>query len=96
MELKEKAKPMGQSKFDAITKAIAKLIAMNDRPTNIATDEGLQDIVRNAAILPRIWCRSSSVKSTQNCWHFRHSPENDVELQTEQINQKSESLMQEI
>ena len=49
MELKEKAKPMEQSKFDAIIKAIAKLIDMNGRPTNIVTDEGLQDVVRIAA-----------------------------------------------
>ena len=49
MELKEKAKPMEQSKFDATTKAITKWIAMNGRPTNIVTDEGLQDVVRIAA-----------------------------------------------
>ena len=49
MELKEKAKPMEQSKFDAITKAIAKWIAMNGRLTNIVTDEGLQDVISIAS-----------------------------------------------
>ena len=49
MELKEKAQPMEQSKFDAITKAIAKWIAMNGRPTNIVTDEGLQYVIRIAS-----------------------------------------------
>ena len=37
MELKEKAKPMEQSKFDAVTIVIAKWIAMNGRPSNIVT-----------------------------------------------------------
>ena len=49
MELKEKAKPMEQSKFDAITKAITRWIAMNGRPTNIVTDEGLKDVIRIAS-----------------------------------------------
>ena len=49
MELKEKAQPMEQSKFDVITEAIAKWIAMNGKPTNIVTDEGLQDVIRIAS-----------------------------------------------
>ena len=48
MESKEKAKSMEQSKYDAITIAIAKWIAMNGRPTNMVTD-GLQDVIRAAA-----------------------------------------------
>ena len=36
---------MEQSKFDAITEATAEWIVMNDRPTNIVTDEGLQDVI---------------------------------------------------
>ena len=48
MELKEKVQPMEQSKFDAITKAIALWIAVNGRQ-NIVTDEGLQDVIRIAS-----------------------------------------------
>ena len=44
-EIEGKAKPMKQSEFDAITKAPAKWIGNNSRPTNIVTDEGLQDVM---------------------------------------------------
>ena len=45
-EMYEKAKPMDQAKYDGITNAIAKWIAMSGRPTNIVTDDGLQNVIR--------------------------------------------------
>ena len=40
---------MEQDLFDAITKALAKWIANSSRPTNVAMDEGLQDVIHVAA-----------------------------------------------
>ena len=40
---------MDHGKYDAMTNAIAHSIALNVRPINIVTDEGLQDVFRIAA-----------------------------------------------
>jgi len=45
----ERARPMEQARYDSITNAIAKWIAMNGRPTNIVTDDGLQTVLRVAS-----------------------------------------------
>ena len=61
MELKEKAKPMEQSKFDAITIVIAKWIAMNGRPLNIVT-------VSSAGAKALAHCRAEPASCPLECW----------------------------
>jgi len=40
---------MEQARYDGITNAITKWIAMNSRPTNIVTDDGLQAVIHAAS-----------------------------------------------
>lgn len=47
--MQDQSKPMDYGKYDAMTNAIAHWIALNGRPTNTVTDEGLQDVLRIAA-----------------------------------------------
>ena len=48
-EMYERAKPMDQGRYNSVTNAIAKWIAMNGRPTNIVSDDGLQTVIRVAS-----------------------------------------------
>ena len=49
IDVQERAKPMAQKQYDSITNAIAHWIALNGRPINIVTVDGLQDVIRIAS-----------------------------------------------
>ena len=52
LDVSEKTRPLGNAKCSSVTDAIARWIAMNCRPINICTDDGLQEVIRIASSDP--------------------------------------------
>jgi zinc finger BED domain-containing protein 1 (E3 SUMO-protein ligase ZBED1) len=49
VELSEMARPVDSAKYNNITNALARWVAENNRPINIVTDDGLEDVIRIAS-----------------------------------------------